>query len=74
MLLGMDVELTETTSEMQNDASGTAIKNDDLVWNTGAWLSLLASIENQQKYLGPDLYLVSADFRRLQFFESYSQF
>ncbi len=53
MLLGRDVELTETTSEMQNNPSDKAIKNDDLVWNKGDWLSLLASIDNQQQYLGP---------------------
>ncbi len=53
MLLGKDVELTETTSETQNNASDTSIKNDDLVWNIGAWLTLLAGIEDQQKYLGP---------------------
>jgi hypothetical protein len=53
MLLGRDVKLTETTSEMQNNASVRAIKIDDLIWNKGAWLSLLASIEDQQKYLGP---------------------
>ena len=53
MLLGRDVELTETTSETQNNASDKAIKNEDLVWNKGAWLSLLASIEDQQQYLGP---------------------
>ena len=52
-LLGMDVELTETTSETQNHASDKAIKNEDLVWNKGAWLSLLANIEDQQQYLGP---------------------
>ncbi len=51
MLLGRDVEVTETTSEMQNNASDKAIENEDLVWNKGAWLSLLASIEDQQKYL-----------------------
>ena len=51
MLLGRDVELTETTSEMQNYASDKAMKNDDLVWNKGTWLSLLASIEDQQMYL-----------------------
>ena len=53
MLLGRDVELTTTTSEMQNTASDIAIKNDDHIWNKGAWLSFLASIEEQQKYLGP---------------------
>ena len=46
MLLGRDVELTETTSETQNNASHKAIKNEDLVWNKEAWLSLLASIED----------------------------
>jgi len=49
MLLGRDVKLTGTTSEIQSNASDKAIKNEDLV---GAWLSLLASIEDQQKYLG----------------------
>jgi hypothetical protein len=53
MLLGRDVELTETTSETQNNASDKVIKNEDLIWNNGAWLSLLASIEDQQQYLGP---------------------
>ena len=53
MLIGRDVKLTETTSEMQNNASDKAIKNEDLVWNKGAWLSLLANIEDQQQYLGP---------------------
>ena len=52
MLLGRDVELTETTSETQNNTSDKAIENEDLVWNKEAWLSLLASIEDQQKYLG----------------------
>ena len=36
MLLGRDVKLIETTSEMQNNASDKAIKNDDLVWNKEA--------------------------------------
>ncbi len=53
MLLGRDVELTATSSVMQNTDQGIAIKNDDLVWNKGAWLSFLASIEDQQEYLGP---------------------
>ena len=53
ILLGRDVELTETTSETQTNASDKAIKNEDLVWNKGSWLSLLANIEDQQKYLGP---------------------
>ncbi len=57
MLLGRDVQLTETTSEMQNNASDKAIKNEDLALNKGAWLSLLASIEDQQKYLGPLTYI-----------------
>ena len=74
MLLGRDVELTETTSETQTNASDKAIKNEDLVWNKGAWLSLLASIEDQQVFGSTDLHLVSADFRRLQFFETCSQF
>ena len=46
MLLGRDVELTETTSEMQNNASDKAIKNEDFIWNKGAWLSLLANIDD----------------------------
>jgi hypothetical protein len=53
MLLGRDVELTATSSVIQNTDQGIAIKNDDLVWNKGAWLSFLASIEDQQEYLGP---------------------
>lgn len=53
MLLGRDVELTMTSSETQNSASDVVIKNDDLIWNKGAWLSFLASIEEQEKYLGP---------------------
>ena len=53
ILLGRDVELTETSSVMQNTEQGIAIKNDDLVWNEGAWLSFLDSIEDQQEYLGP---------------------
>ena len=53
MLLIKDVELTETTSEMQPNASDEAIKNVDLLWNKGSWLSLLANIDDQQKYLGP---------------------
>ncbi len=57
MLLGRDVKLTETTSEMQTNASDKAIKNEDLVWNKGAWLSVLATIENQQKYLGPPTFI-----------------
>ena len=48
MLLGRDIELTATSSVMQNTDQG-----DDLVWNKGAWLSFLASIEDQQEYLGP---------------------
>ncbi len=65
-------ELTETTSAI--NASDTAIKNDDLVWNKGAWLTLLASIEEAKVFGSTDLYLVSADFRRLEFFEMCSQF
>ncbi len=57
MLLGRDVELTTTTCDNQNAASDKAIKNDDLIWNKGAWLSFLASIEEQQKYLGPLTYI-----------------
>ena len=53
LLLRRDIELTTTTSETQNTASDIAIKNDDHIWNKGAWLSFLASIEEQQKYLGP---------------------
>ncbi len=53
MLLGRDVELTAASSVMQNTEQGIAIKSDDLVWNKGAWLSFLASIEGQQEYLGP---------------------
>jgi hypothetical protein len=34
------------TSEMQNNASDKAIKNEGLIWNKGAWFSLLASIED----------------------------
>ncbi len=47
LLLGRAVELTATTSETQNTASDKAIKNEDLVWNEGAWLSFLATIEEQ---------------------------
>ena len=57
ILLGRDIELTTTTFENQNTASDKAIKNDDLIWNKGAWLSFLASIEEQQKYLGPLTYI-----------------
>ena len=53
MLLGRDVEMTATCSVMQNTEQGIAIKNDDFVWNKEAWLSFLASIEDQQEYLGP---------------------
>ena len=53
MLLGRDVELTAMSSVMQNTEQGIAMKNDDLVWNKGAWLSFMASIENQHEYLGP---------------------
>ena len=53
MLLGRDFEMTATSSVMQNTGQGIAIKNDDFVWNKGAWLSFLASIEDQQEYLGP---------------------
>ena len=53
MLLGRDFELTAMSSVMQNTEQGIAINNDDLVWNEGAWLSFLASIEDQQEYLGP---------------------
>jgi hypothetical protein len=53
MLLGRDVEVTATSSVMQNTEQGISIKNDDFVWNKGAWLSFLASIEDQQEYLGP---------------------
>ena len=53
MLLGRDVELTAMNSVMQSTEQGIAIKNNDLVWNKGAWLSFLASIEDQQEYLGP---------------------
>ena len=53
MLLGRDVELTAMSSVMQNTEQGIAIKKDDLVWKKGAWLSFLASIEDQQEYLGP---------------------
>ncbi len=53
MLLGKDVEMTAMRSVMQNTEPGIAIKNDDFVWNKGAWLSFLASIEDQQEYLGP---------------------
>ena len=52
MLLGRDVEMTATSSVMQNTEEGIAIKNDDFIWNK-AWLSFLASIEDQQEYLGP---------------------
>jgi hypothetical protein len=38
---------------MQNTASEIASRNDDHIWNKGAWFSFLASIEEQQKYLGP---------------------
>ncbi len=57
MLLGRDVELTTTTCDNQNTASDKAIKNDDLIWNKGAWISFLASIEEQQNYLGPLTYI-----------------
>ena len=53
ILLGRDAELTEATSEVQNNASDKAIKNEDLIWNKGGWLSFLASNEKQQTYLGP---------------------
>ena len=52
-VIGGDVKLTETTSETHNNASDKAIKNEDLIWNKGAWLSVLASIEDQQMHLGP---------------------
>ena len=52
MLLGRDVELTTTSCETKNTASDKAVKNDDLIWNKGAWLSFLASTEEQRKYLG----------------------
>ena len=53
MLLGRDVEMTAMSSVMQNTEQGIAIKNNDFLWNKGAWLSFLASIEDQQEYLGP---------------------
>jgi hypothetical protein len=52
-LLGRDVEVTAMSSVMQNTEQGISIKNDDFVWNKGAWLSFLVSTEDQQEYLGP---------------------